>query len=294
MDSIYTLQENGSIMFYARSVKNDEAQNTFKTGGSENGSQKSFYHQYTISAQSDSIRLTKNSQIFGFLVCPVTEKNILIFNSDGRVLKYELFSKVLDIHKMFIYHIINVTLYKYQKKLKVIESKTSEQSQELFLAEINPKRVYDYKIALISMHNILPNQFILRISPEMSEKDKNQPLVAVGCMTGALFIYNLSKAKVARKFAVFNNSVVGMEWCTPHSIILWSHNQANSASAFQILEHQNSTSSGSGANKSTLVRNEIVLLDIRTGQSVHLRKGHEEESIITSIKVSKLRWVSLS
>jgi hypothetical protein len=147
------------------------------------------------------------------------------------------------------------------------------------------------------MHNILPNQFILRISPEMSEsKDKNQqPLVAVGCMTGALFIYNLNKAKVARKFAVFNNSVVGMEWCTPHSIILWSHNQANSASAFQILEHQNSTSSGSsGANKSTLVRNEIVLLDIRTGQSVHLRKGHEEESIITSIKVSKLRWFSLS
>ena len=95
MDSIYTLQENGSITFYARSVKNDEAQNTFKTGGSENGSQKNFYHQYTISAQSDSIRLTKNSQIFGFLVCPVTEKNMLIFNSDGRVLKYELFAKVL-------------------------------------------------------------------------------------------------------------------------------------------------------------------------------------------------------
>ena len=99
MDSIYTLQENGSITFYTRAaVNNDEVvQNSNKMSGGETGNQKNFYHQYTISAQSDSIRLTKNSQIFGFIVCPVTEKNVLILNSDGRVLKYELFAKVINI-----------------------------------------------------------------------------------------------------------------------------------------------------------------------------------------------------
>ena len=49
---------------------------------------------YQICAQSDQIRLSKNTKVFGMGVCPSTEKNILVLLSDGRVLRFELYKKV--------------------------------------------------------------------------------------------------------------------------------------------------------------------------------------------------------
>jgi hypothetical protein len=53
-----------------------------------------FNFSYPICAQSDNIRLSKNAKVFGFTVCPTTQKSIVLLINDGRVLKYELLKKV--------------------------------------------------------------------------------------------------------------------------------------------------------------------------------------------------------
>ena len=88
-------------------------------------------------------------------------------------------------------------------------------------------------------------------------------MLAVGCHTGALLVYDLTRLQVLKKFTVFNNPVVGIEWCNRHSIIIWSHTQANSASTFQ--SHDALSSGSQSQNRQTLVKNEIILIDIRTG-----------------------------
>lgn len=168
----------------------------------------------------------------------------------------------------------------------------------------------DFKISLVKIHMILPNQFIMKISPE-GEKKRTSKLLAIGCSTGALLIYDLEKFKVQKKLAIFNNPVVGIEWYTKNALIIWSHSQANSASNFQSVDTLSSGTISAAGSKQVLVKNEIILIDIRTGfdwiirfhlfrslihfpllgQSANLRKGQEEESIITSIKVSPLRFV---
>lgn len=141
-------------------------------------------------------------------------------------------------------------------------------NRELFLSDIaSSKNLRDLKITLVSMHTVLPTQYLIKISPQSTndEKSTSPQLLAVGCTTGALLIYDLTRMLVRNRFAVFNNPVVGIEWCTKTSIILWSHSQANSSSSFQPHEPLSSGQGSSTVNRANLVRNEIVLIDIRTG-----------------------------
>lgn len=156
-------------------------------------------------------------------------------------------------------------LFFFKRSLKEI-NETSESKRELFLSEIatnTTMNLRDLKITLVSMHTVLPNQFLIKISPILND-DKRQ-LLAVGCMTGALLVYDIPRMMVRHKFAVFNNPVVGIEWCTKTAIIVWSHSMAASTTSFQPHEPLSSGQSSSSINRASLVKNEIVLIDIRTG-----------------------------
>lgn len=92
------LHENGAISLYTRLQSSEKEENsTFPKGKQPIGDlfneiDSSFVYKNCI--QSDSIRLTKSLQIFGFSVCPNTEKNLMILFNDGRLLKYEFLYKV--------------------------------------------------------------------------------------------------------------------------------------------------------------------------------------------------------
>lgn len=130
------------------------------------------------------------------------------------------------------------------------------------------KQERNLKITLMSMHTVLPTQFMIKISPPSNEQKSSYDaqLLAVGCTTGSLLIYDLIRMQIRHKFAVFNNPVAGIEWCTKSSLILWSHSIANSASSFQSHDSSLSASqSSSSLSRANLVKNEIVLMDVRTG-----------------------------
>lgn len=96
-DVLFVLHENGCITVRS---KQESAQNTELFGNQSepigNAFKKiEFNFNYPICAQSDNIRLSKNSKVFGFSVCPTTQKSITVLVSDGRVLKFDLFKKVL-------------------------------------------------------------------------------------------------------------------------------------------------------------------------------------------------------
>lgn len=81
-DVLYSLHDNGSVTVHSRFDSN---------------------FQYSLVAQTDQIRLPKNSQVFGFSVCPNTQKNFSVLLSDGRVLNYELFQKRSETLPMTLY-----------------------------------------------------------------------------------------------------------------------------------------------------------------------------------------------
>ena len=97
-DALYLLHENGSISVYVR--KANSANDTIFSNNKQTAIGEQLFNDvdssfsYRMCVQSDPIRLTKSLQIFGFSVCPVTEKHFAILLNDGRILKYARFNKV--------------------------------------------------------------------------------------------------------------------------------------------------------------------------------------------------------
>ena len=93
------MHENGSVSVYFREniqnkltlFKNITSKQQSSIDDIFDNLEKSF--TYNLFIQSDPIRLSKNSQVFGFSVCPVAQKKFAIILSDGRLLKYELIQK---------------------------------------------------------------------------------------------------------------------------------------------------------------------------------------------------------
>jgi hypothetical protein len=96
---VYLLHENGSLTVWKNAWKPSECQieklNQSKKepiGELFNSIEVNF--GYKLSAQTDHLRFLKNSQIYGFSIDPLSEKFLIILSSDGKIAKYELFTKV--------------------------------------------------------------------------------------------------------------------------------------------------------------------------------------------------------
>ena len=117
-------------------------------------------HSYSIYSQSDQIRMSKNTKLFGFGLCPITQKDLVIQMSDGRLLNYELYEK---------------------RYLKINDDKLTDEGR--FLFEIVNQRLIDaysqgnnksdIKIALKSVtNNSLPSTpFIVKMCPPLTKKN---------------------------------------------------------------------------------------------------------------------------
>jgi hypothetical protein len=93
------MHENSSISVYGKKENTTNDNMFIKDNQTPIGEQSfnevdsSFF--YALLVQSDQIRLSKTLQVFGFCVCPVSEKKIAMLLSDGRILKFSLFNKVI-------------------------------------------------------------------------------------------------------------------------------------------------------------------------------------------------------
>ena len=85
------LHENGSITVR---VRRRIAQNPYAPGESDNtDSNSSVDILYENKCQSDALRLSKASKLYGLMCCPVTERKIMLLISDGRVITWLLKGK---------------------------------------------------------------------------------------------------------------------------------------------------------------------------------------------------------
>ena len=89
-DVLMCLHENGSVIMRVRRrvAKNpyfvepgDEASNDVNT---------SVDIIYENKCQSDPLRLSKSSRLFGFMCCPISERKVALLISDGRMIIWEL------------------------------------------------------------------------------------------------------------------------------------------------------------------------------------------------------------
>lgn len=89
-DVLMCLHENGSvIMRVRRRVANNPY---FVEPGAEasNDTNASVDIIYENKCQSDPLRLSKSSRLFGFMCCPTSERKIALLISDGRMIVWEL------------------------------------------------------------------------------------------------------------------------------------------------------------------------------------------------------------
>lgn len=223
---------------------------------------------YLICAQSDSIRLSKNTKVFGMGVCPTTEKNILVLLSDGRVLKFELTKKVNALTSLstLIYHIFKLNVpEKVQLRNKQDFIKNRKAQDNLYLLDIFDQNNSSVKIIMTKIiNNIAFKPFINKMCPPLTKKNSKywQPLLAIGCASGNLAIYNILKNCTEKKITILNNNMAinGIEWISLSNVITWSYH-SSSHGIDANLGILNETTQ-------LLVRNDIFLTDLRTGRVV--------------------------
>lgn len=256
------MHENGCISIYEKqtnqirkqSHKNDEAiENIYN--------QLEVSYDYNLLYQSDPIRLTKSNRLFGFTICPTSQKHLSVLISDGRVLKYEILKKKSN----------------FKNKTQFKEASNAEED---FLMELFNDEKSQLKMVLNACHLGQSdfNTNVIKMFNPLREENV-QPLIAIGGSSG-LIIYNFEKNIVDKKISIFNNSSInGIEWISSNSLILWS-SPINESLAFQ------SNDSGS-----QLVKNEIILIDLRTGEFNKIRETAADESPIVSIKLSHLKYL---
>ena len=95
-DGLFLLHENGLVTFHLRHQQQPTSSPATISRGEaigENFNALDKTHVYSVLAHSDQIRLSKSIQVYGFSVCPTTQKFFTVLLSDGRVLKYELFRR---------------------------------------------------------------------------------------------------------------------------------------------------------------------------------------------------------
>lgn len=111
--------------------------------------------------------------------------------------------------------------------------------------------------------------YLVRFPYKLNERDfsnKGLSFLAVGSSRGALQIYNMGTSELAKEFFVVNMPIQGIEWINEDEILIVAHPAVTSLQA--------------------LVRNEICILDLITGNIRSVRKCSNEEPPIRVVKVS--------
>ena len=117
------------------------------------------------------------------------------------------------------------------------------------------------------MTNVLPHiATVIKPCPPLTKKNSKvwEPLFALGCSTGFLYIFNLNKNLLVKKTLLFTtHSVNGIEWVSMKSLIAWSFHSFVSTNN---LSMQDTASNNSGLKQQHNIKNELIYTDLRTGK----------------------------
>ncbi|XP_075222794.1 WD repeat-containing protein 11-like [Lycorma delicatula] len=202
-----------------------------------------FICSYEHRCQSEVIRQMKGSRVLGLTCNPISEKNLGLLLSSGKLVFLEL---------------------------ERVGGGTEVSLNQLFGPSTDEMTVIPQLRLLLEglLSSVSSPLSVIRMCPPMTTKNRQHylPLMAAGTNTGIIQVYNMARGTVDKEFAIHSYPVRGIEWTSLSSFITYAYSSTN-----------------------TVVRNEVLLTDVSTGQSIPLRKDHGEENPIEIVRVSPLR-----
>ena len=94
-NAFFTLHENGQISLWVKEKNSNLSIFSSQYEPIGNDFEKIDSNlNYQLCAHTDQMRLSKNTKVYGFSVCPTTQKNIVALLNDGRVLRFKTIKKV--------------------------------------------------------------------------------------------------------------------------------------------------------------------------------------------------------
>ncbi|EDV20115.1 uncharacterized protein TRIADDRAFT_10380, partial [Trichoplax adhaerens] len=241
---------------------------------------------YDSHYQTDSIRITKSCRVVGFGCSPITENDVILLLSDGRLLKWRLMitSETSTKSNLFDASIVESAIFANDKSMyNLALPKINENMTTLFdllfhqhYASDDIEKIQQYVIdvkmimtALYCGNSVKPT--CLRMCPPLTTKNLSyyKPLLAVGNNSGYVHIFDLSNGFLTKEFSVLTVSIKGIEWIGECRLLLYGH-------------------SNTSLNSNTY-RNEIVILDLRNGYINKIRNYANDSSSLESVRVSHLR-----
>eukprot|EP00794_Sanderia_malayensis_P005451 gene5450-6133_t len=216
---------------------------------------------YDAKSHSDVFRLSRLCRIMGFCLNPISEKEMAIVLSDGRVLFWQIVLEPVLKTATFDPN----TAFDCKLTLAEMLAPLVNFSDPPISSKANTK----LKFMLNGIfEGVSLNPVCLKMCPALTTKNwaVYKPLVAVGCSSGLLQIFNLADGTLYKEIAVHATAVKGIEWFNLSTLLSFAH-------------------SSSGTAKS-----EIQLVDIRTGQSWVLPTSRGlQESHVICIRISHQR-----
>ncbi|EDO36880.1 predicted protein [Nematostella vectensis] len=272
-DVLMCLHENGSIIMRAR---RRVTQNPYfnEPNYDNTDSNISVDIIYETKCQSDALRLSKSSRIFGFVCDPISERTITMVISDGRVVIWNLKANKFQTPDT---DFMSEEAFKASIPI-VSEFSDGVQSPVLTLEDMVPPLMTSGKPLPYASHfKFLMSGLLSSISapptcavmcPPLTTKNwaSYKPLVAIGNTHGCIQVFNLSTGLLTKEYSIHTGPVRGITWTGLSAFISWSQTSGISS------------------------KNEIQMLDLKTGHASHLAIGKSaEESTIEAVKVSNLK-----
>ncbi|XP_043202884.1 WD repeat-containing protein 11-like [Amphibalanus amphitrite] len=115
---------------------------------------------------------------------------------------------------------------------------------------------------------------VLRMCPPLTTKNWQEfvPRLACGTAAGALLVLDVARGCVLAELAAHSAAVAGIEWCSLTALLSWARPAPAGGGG-----------GGGGA------RSELLLTDVRTGQSIAPRAERADSEPIGSVRVSPLK-----
>lgn len=223
---------------------------------------------YEQRCQSEVIRHSKGSKILGMAISPVCERRIALYISTGKVVLLEM-----QIAAGEMAFPLDTSPGEEIKRSKV--PPRQETLEELVGPLLNDSIAPSLPLRIVAV-GLLPSLAspvtALRMCPPLTTRNwqKYQPLLAVGTAGGLVQVLNAATGTVDKELALHTCPVRGIEWTNLTSFLTYAYTTPTASS--------------------NTVRNELLLTDTLTGNSISLRndKG-STETPIEIVKVSPLK-----
>lgn len=273
-DILFLLHDNGSISM--RAVRSPDRV-PYKSNDDPDqmlASRISLDIIYDMKCHSDVFRLSRASRVMNFGLNPVSECETAILLADGRVLLWVLAppSGINSFCKEPSVRTPLAGLQETVKSLVDVNHYTLSNIVPSLLTFGNNKEKQNYYKPKFMLDGVFEgvalNPICLKMCPPMTTKNFTtyKPLLAVGCGSGVLQIFNASKGYLVKYFSMSCHNIKGLEWVHLTSLLVYFNGSSSS-------------------NKS-----EMVHVDVTSGLVTTLPSSRGlKESTVASLKVSHLK-----